>query len=74
METYHMVANERNLNPKQRQMYFRLGSEIQSSKTVRMGFRVSANYCHEIALAALDASNWKSLKAARAIVTVTRSW
>ena len=71
MEEYHRIGAS--LTPKQRGMYFRIGAEVQSSKSTR-GRLVDAGYCHEIALGALVAIDWKSLKAARAILTVTKAW
>jgi len=72
MEQYHEIANEMQMTQKQRNMYFQLGSLVQSNKTVNMGFKVDPNYCHEIALGALEAVNWKSMKAAKAILVATR--
>lgn len=64
----------RTLSPKQRDQFFRLGSEIQSSMSVRLGYQVDADYCHETALAMLEAVEWKSLKAARAMTSLMRQW
>ena len=72
MERYHELANDMELDARQRQMYFRLGAEVQNRKSARMGFAADADYCHDIALAALDATGYKSLKAARAVMHVAR--
>jgi hypothetical protein len=53
-------------------MFFRLGSTIQSMKTHEMGFLVDSDYCHETALCMLEATNWKSLNAAKAMYAITR--
>ena len=74
MDKYHAIANELKMTTKQRVMYFRLGAEVENAKRVKMGFAVDPNYCHGVALGALEAVDWKSLKAARAIITVTRGW
>ena len=74
MERYHEVANELEMTPKQRKMYFQLGAAVDSSKRTSMGFAVDPNYSHEIALWALEATEWHSLKAARAMLTATRNW
>ena len=72
MARYHELANELGLDARQRQMYFRLGAEVQNAKTARLGFQADGDYCHEIALSVLDATNFASLKAARAMLNVTR--
>lgn len=66
MEYYHRVG--RSLQPRDRSLYFRLGAEIQNRMTVRLGFKADANYTHDLALQILEATNWKSLKAARAMM------
>jgi len=71
MEHYHKLPHELGLTPKQRGMYFKLGAQIQSSR--RRG-QVDANYSHELALAALESTGWKSLRAARAMCSVMRYW
>lgn len=62
------------LEGKQRTMFFHLGAEVQSSKNRSMGFHVDPHHCHELALIALDSTNWKSLKAAKAMLSVMRAW
>ena len=74
MEKYHELANELKMTPRQRGMYFQIGAEVESSKRVTMGFAVDPTYCHEIALGALEATEWRSKKAARAMITATREW
>lgn len=64
----------RYLEVRQRNMYFSLGAEIQNYKTVTLRYSVDADYCANLALWALSATDWKSLKAARAILTATRRW
>jgi hypothetical protein len=53
-------------------MFHQLGASVQSAKS--RGFLADADYCHELALIALEAVNWKSMKAAKAMMTVTRMW
>ena len=67
MNSYHKTGSE--LNPKHRYMYFQLGAEITNARTVRQGFR-NDEYGHELALMALEATSWKSLKAARAMSAI----
>jgi hypothetical protein len=71
---YHEVAKE--MTPKQKSMYFQLGAEVANRKAVQYGFRTDSmeNYAHELALVYLAATEWKSLKAARAMMTVRRVW
>jgi hypothetical protein len=71
MKDYHEVASE--MTQAQRQKYFRLAAEIQNRKTVKLGFKVDAGYCHEIALVYLEAANWNT-KNAKLIMTETRAW
>ena len=76
MEAYHRTANETQMTPKQRGMYFQLGAEIANRKASNMGFRTTEleNLAHELALAYLTATEWKNLKTARAMLTVRRAW
>jgi hypothetical protein len=62
----------RTLTPAQRSMFFRIGAEIQSQRAVRLGFLPNVHECHEQALWALETITWKSLKAARALLSVSR--
>jgi hypothetical protein len=73
MERYHELANEMNLSPKQRQMYFQLGAAVASSRASRRGYNnVDAeNQAHEDALWALDQVGWKSMKMARCLLTIS---
>jgi len=68
MEERHQIAQE--LTPKQRRMYHDLGSKVQSIKS--RGFLYNADEAHNLALWALDQVNWKSVKAAKALLAVSR--
>lgn len=70
MKDYHRIGSQ--LDPHKRSMYFRLGAEIEGRMTVRFGFKVRPSYAHEKALTVLEAVNWKSLKAARAMWAIIR--
>lgn len=71
MEEYHKIGAE--LEPKKRAMYFNLGARVCASRRVsRRDF--NDNNGHDLALIALEATNWKSIKAARAMLTVMRAW
>ena len=65
MERYHEIANELDLNAVQRTMYFSLGAEQER-------YYFSAEAAHDAALWALNAVNWKSIKAARAMTSLIR--
>ena len=70
MERYHEIANEMQMTQKQRNMYFQLGATVQNASLGRR----NAEYSHDLALGALVAVDWKSMKAAKAILTATRAW
>lgn len=74
MEKYHEVAD--GMTPKQKSMYFQLGAEVANRKATQYGFRTTdmENYAHELALVYLTATEWRSLKVARAMMTVRRAW
>lgn len=58
---------------KHRTMYFQLAGDVYSRRMSNMGF-ASEDRCHEIALIALHSVDWKSMKAAKALMTITRTW
>lgn len=60
----------RSLDEKKRYLLFQLGSQIQSIKTHQFGFLFDANYAHQMALWALEATGWNSIKSAKAILSV----
>lgn len=60
----------RTIDVKKRQLFFQLGSQIQSIKSRQFGFLFNADHAHEMALWALDKINWKSMKAAKALMKV----
>lgn len=60
-------------NPVHRTMYFTLAGDVYSRRMANMGF-ASEDRCHELALIALHSVDWKSMKAAKALMTVTRMW
>ena len=64
----------RGLEIRQRNMYFMLGAEIHNYKTVTLRYSIDEDYCANIALWALSSTDWKSLKAARAMLTAARKW
>jgi len=72
MEQYHETGEI--LEPEQKNMCFQLGAEVEGRLDVMRGFKHDPNYAHELALAALEAVDWKSLAAAKAIMTATRMW
>lgn len=57
----------------QKYMYFHLAGDVYSRMMSNRGF-ASEDRCHEIALIALHSVDWKSMKAAKALMTVTRMW
>lgn len=67
MEWRHQVAQD--LTPKQRQMFFKLGSIVSAAK--RSG-PSGDDRAHELALDALDKVSWKSVKAAKCLLIVSR--
>lgn len=54
----------RTIDVKKRNLFFQLGSQIQSIKSRQFGFLFDADYAHEMALWALDAIGWSSKKSA----------
>lgn len=66
MERRHEIA--RTLDSKQQYLFHQTGAHVQSLLATRLGFLPDANYCHDVALAALESTNWKSLKAAKAML------
>ena len=70
MKNNDMYEVGRALEAKQRKMYYQLGAEIENRKSVKFGFNYDANRAHEMALAALTAVEWKSLKAARIVYAI----
>jgi hypothetical protein len=71
-DPFDMYAVGRTLSAEQRSMFFRIGAELQSRAAVRLGRLPDANPYHEQALWALETTAWKSLKAARALLSVSR--
>jgi hypothetical protein len=67
MEWRHQVAQE--MTPKQRQMFFKLGSLISAANRGGPSYDRRA---HELSLWALDQVNWKSFKAAKYLLVVSR--
>lgn len=66
----HEIA--RTLEPRQRTMFHQLGATVQNIKTVKLGFQYDADEAHQHALWALDATKWQSLKAAKALLHISR--
>ena len=62
----------RTLTPKQSSIFFRLGAEIGNNIARRMGFQPNVHRAHEYALWACETTEWKSIKAAKAIFAVAQ--
>lgn len=73
-QSFNRYEIGRTLEPRQRSMFFQLGNEIDSNRRTAWGFAPNADDCHETAFAILETVNWKSLKAARALLTATKGW
>lgn len=71
-QKFDYMEVSRTLEPKQRQMYFALGNMIYAAKTCNRGYAANVDMCHELALAALTAVNFKSLKAGKAMASVMK--
>lgn len=74
MERFDFHAFGRTLDPEQRGLFFQLGAEVECSRSRRLGLRADPGDAHERALAALEAVSWSSIEAARAMLTVARTW
>lgn len=58
------------IDAKKRHLFFQLGSQIQNIKTRQFGFLFDADYAHEMALWALDKTEWASIRVAKALLKV----
>jgi hypothetical protein len=63
----------RTLTPKQRWMFWEVGGTVYGYRVRNFGY-ADENSSHETALAALHAVDWKSKKAALAMINVTKMW
>lgn len=72
-QKFDYIEVGRTLEPKQRSMYFQIGSELFGRQNANRGYS-NMDRAHEQALAALHSTNWKSMKAARAMLSVMRAW
>lgn len=72
--TFDRYEVAQTLTEKQRWMYWELGSTIRNKFLSDHGFTPNEDRCQEKALVALHSVNWKSIKAAKALLTVTRGW
>lgn len=64
----------RTLNDKQSWMYWELGSIIRNRFLSDHGFTPNEDYCQEKAFIYLESTGWKSVKTAKAMLTVARGW
>lgn len=71
-QKFDYMEVSRTLEPKQRQMYFALGNMIYAAKTCNRGYAANMDMCHELALAALNAVSFKSLKAGKAMAATMK--
>jgi len=64
----HEVGRE--FDAKKSHLFFQLGNQIQNIKSRQFGFLFDADYAHQMALWALDKTNWASIRTAKALLKV----
>ncbi len=62
MERRHEMAQD--MTEQQRHLFFQTSAQIQTIRTHRLGFLVDADHCADIALWALEATRWTSIRSA----------